>query len=74
MKKISFIIVSLLLMSMTSTSSINNEAYNSCEEDTYDIMEYADHLGFSIGTVTCMGNAFYAACLGYYVNYDDCFE
>ena len=54
-------------MSM-SESSNNDVLYQSdCTEDTFDVMEFADSLGFDENTVTCLGNMFYAECSGYSV-------
>ena len=75
MKKVlSILLFTIFLMSMSNSSAIDKTVIqNSCTEDTFDVMEFADDLGFDQSTVTCVGNMFYAECSGYSVNYDDCF-
>lgn len=66
-------IFGMLLLATLSMSMSNYSIVSDCTEDTFDVMEFADALGFSEDIVTCVGNAFYAECSGYLVNYDDCF-
>jgi hypothetical protein len=72
MKKVLSVLVIVLFMSTSSLSAIEL-VQSDCTEDTFDVMEFADDLGFDEATVTCVGNMFYAECSGYSVNYDDCF-
>lgn len=47
---------------------------NDCVDATFEQMEVADDLGYSEAQVTCLGNVFYAGCMGWDVDdiWDSC--
>ncbi|MBA6152153.1 hypothetical protein [Gelidibacter maritimus] len=45
---------------------------NDCVDATFEQMEVADDQGFSEAQVTCLGNVFYAGCMGW--NVDDLWD
>jgi hypothetical protein len=50
-----------------------NEEFASCTDISFNWMDFALDVGYSIETATCLGNVAYALCAGWSTSYDTCF-